>query len=642
MGPENTLILIDGKPVLSRTSVRMGRGGERDTRGDSNWVPAELIERIEVIRGPAAARYGSGAAGGVVNIITKTPEDDLWQFGVHYNQPESGLEGSTRRANVLWEKRLAQNLSLRLTGNYNESEADDESLNEAVCDDDATTCSYSAPPEGVVNRDGTVRLRWTPTGSDTFDFDIGYSRQGNLFSGDNQLGSINTVAEPGSETNVVRRGTLAVTHSGDYSWGELNSYVQYENTNNKRLTEGAAGGGEGAINSTDDYDRSILDIVSGKSEAIVDSTVLGREAKLTFGAELRYERLDLDGYNSFASTAFDPDADPDPVTTQNNVGFYAEANILWTDRLTLTPSLRMDYVDSFGTNLSGGLNATFRLSEAWTINGGVARAFKSPNLYQLSESYVYTTMGNGCPYPYTGDGPCYVLGNEDLDPETSINTEIGVAYSGLNGINATLTYFHNDYNDKIQSGTDQVGYITYNGTDYRVYQWENIPDSVVEGLEGSFSMPIGETLALTVNATYMIKSEQTLDLPAGTDSSGVSYPAVTVDVPLSLVPEYTINAQIDWQATDRLTITPSLTHYGETEASDYSSTTGYPEDDADLTDRDPYTLVNLAANYEFDNGVRLSGGVTNIFDEQILRSGDGAESYNEPGRAFYLGLNASF
>jgi outer membrane receptor for ferrienterochelin and colicin len=45
--------------------------GERDTRGDSNWVPAEAIESIEVLRGPAAARYGLGAAGGVVNIITK-------------------------------------------------------------------------------------------------------------------------------------------------------------------------------------------------------------------------------------------------------------------------------------------------------------------------------------------------------------------------------------------------------------------------------------------------------------------------------------------------------------------------------------------------------------------------------------------
>lgn len=76
MGPENTLIMIDGIPVNSRSSVRYSWRGERDTRGDSNWVPAEQIERIEVIRGPAAARYGSGASGGVVNIITKRPTNN--------------------------------------------------------------------------------------------------------------------------------------------------------------------------------------------------------------------------------------------------------------------------------------------------------------------------------------------------------------------------------------------------------------------------------------------------------------------------------------------------------------------------------------------------------------------------------------
>lgn len=73
MVPGNTLILIDGKPVLSRNAVRMGRAGESDSRGDSNWVPTELVERIEFLRGLAVAHYGSRASGGVVNIITKRP-----------------------------------------------------------------------------------------------------------------------------------------------------------------------------------------------------------------------------------------------------------------------------------------------------------------------------------------------------------------------------------------------------------------------------------------------------------------------------------------------------------------------------------------------------------------------------------------
>ncbi|MBK4309581.1 TonB-dependent receptor plug domain-containing protein, partial [Enterobacter hormaechei] len=97
MGPENTLILIDGVPVTSRNSVRYSWRGERDTRGDTNWVPPEMVERIEVLRGPAAARYGSGAAGGVVNIITKRPSND-WHgsLSLYTNQPENDKEGAAQ------------------------------------------------------------------------------------------------------------------------------------------------------------------------------------------------------------------------------------------------------------------------------------------------------------------------------------------------------------------------------------------------------------------------------------------------------------------------------------------------------------------------------------------------------------------
>src|SRR5690606_42095812 len=98
-GPESTLVLVDGKPVSSRSSTRFGGRGERDTRGDTSWVPADQIERIEVLRGPAAAPYGNGAAGGVVNIITKAPGDKIGgNASVYLNHPQHSDEGATRRA----------------------------------------------------------------------------------------------------------------------------------------------------------------------------------------------------------------------------------------------------------------------------------------------------------------------------------------------------------------------------------------------------------------------------------------------------------------------------------------------------------------------------------------------------------------
>lgn len=646
MGPENTLILIDGKPVMSRTSVKMGRSGERDTRGDSNWVPAEMIDHIEVIRGPAAARYGSGAAGGVVNIITKRPDNDLFSFGLNYNKPESSLEGAGARANFLWAKRLGENLGLRLTGNYNKTEANDPSRNAVVCATDDEDCSYDAGNEGVVNKDLTASLTWEPDDQNRFDFDLGFSRQGNIYAGDTQLGGrlttggtdlIDTLAAEGAETNVMRRSTAAITHTGDYAWGQTRSYLQYEHTNNTRLIEGTAGSSEGQINTDAGWDRAYLDAWSAKSEAILERHLFGKAAAITLGAEVRSEKLDLSDYTASAlgfewgdiGATLD---DNDPISKQTTIGLYSEANIAWTEQLTLTPSLRIDWADTYGANISGGLSATYAINDEWTIKGGIARAFKSPNLYQLSERYVYATRGNGCPYMADGTrlSNCRVLGNPDLDPETSINTEIGIAYAGLNGIEATLTYFHNDYHDKIQAGTQRIGTMTVGTTTYNVFQWTNIPDAVVSGLEGSFGAELSDTLRLNVNGTYMIDSEQKLTTQAGDN----------IKVPLSLVPEYTINASLDWQATDRLTITPSLTHYGKIEASNYSATTGVANSDTDA--RGGYTLVNLAVNYTFDDDLRLGAGVTNLFDKQILRTGDGAQTFNEPGRAFYVSLNKTF
>ena len=161
MGPENTLILVDGRPVKSRMSVRYGWRGERDTRGDTNWVPADIIERIDVLRGPAAARYGDGAAGGVVNIITKQPTKE-WHgsWNSYINAPSHREEGSTKRTNFLLTGGLTDNLSVRLYGNINKTDADEWDINKKH---QINPNSVSAGREGVRNKDLNSILRWDIT-----------------------------------------------------------------------------------------------------------------------------------------------------------------------------------------------------------------------------------------------------------------------------------------------------------------------------------------------------------------------------------------------------------------------------------------------------------------------------------------------
>ncbi len=55
-----------------------------------------------------------------------------------------------------------------------------------------------------------------------------------------------------------------------------------------------------------------------------------------------------------------------------------------------------------------------------------------------------------------------------------------------------------------------------------------------------------------------------------------------------------------------------------------------------------YSLVGANVNYDINKNLRLNVGISNIFDKQIYRSAEGANTYNEPGRAYYAGVTASF
>ena len=58
-----TMILIDGMPIVSGLSSVYGLSG----------IPNSMVERIEVVKGPASSLYGSEAVGGLINVITKNP-----------------------------------------------------------------------------------------------------------------------------------------------------------------------------------------------------------------------------------------------------------------------------------------------------------------------------------------------------------------------------------------------------------------------------------------------------------------------------------------------------------------------------------------------------------------------------------------
>ena len=63
-------------------------------------------------------------------------------------------------------------------------------------------------------------------------------------------------------------------------------------------------------------------------------------------------------------------------------------------------------------------------------------------------------------------------------------------------------------------------------------------------------------------------------------------------------------------------------------------------------ERGSYAVFGLVGKYEFTKNLHVNAGVRNLFDKQLYREGNfdqaGANTYNEPGRSYYLGVTAKF
>ncbi|SFN23937.1 ferric enterobactin receptor [Izhakiella capsodis] len=651
MGPENTLILIDGKPVTSRNAVRLGWRGERDTRGDTGWVPPELIDRIEVIRGPAAARYGNGAAGGVVNIITKKGGDG-WHgsWNTYFNAPQHKDEGATKRTNFSLSGPLGDDFSFRMYGNLAKTQADAWDINQGHQSRRTGIYADTLPAgrEGVVDKNIDGVLRWEFAPMQSLEFEAGYSRQGNLYAGDTQNTNSNQRVKDnyGKETNRLFRQNYALTWNGTWDNGvTTDSWVQYQHTRNSRTPEGLAGGTEGIFdpNATAKYTDIDLNDVMLHSEVSIPFSLFVNQ-NLTLGTEWSQQRMKDNSSNTqtfmggnipgFSSTG------RSPYSSAEIFSLFAEDNMELTDTTTLTPTLRFDHHSIVGNNWSPALNVSQMLGDDFTLKMGIARAYKAPSLFETNPNYILYSKGQGCYASGNGVG-CYMMGNADLEAETSVNKEIGLEYKH-EGWLAGVTWFRNDYRNKIEAGYAPVGQTSIasrGSTTYTdIYQWENVPKALVEGLEGTLNIPVSDSVTWSNNMTWMLQSKN--------KKTGER---------LSIIPKYTLNSTLSWQVRQDLSLQSTLTWYGKQQPKKFNYK-GQPASGSETDELSPYSIVGLSATWDASKNVSLTAGVDNLFDKRHWRAGNaqttggdkgymdgaGAATYNESGRTWYMSLNTRF
>lgn len=300
---------------------------------------------------------------------------------------------------------------------------------------------------------------------------------------------------------------------------------------------------------------------------------------------------------------------------QTMVAVFAENEWYITNDLALTVGGRYDDHDAFGGHFSPRAYLVWGALDQLTIKGGVNQGYRAPRLNQLADGISGVS----------GQGTTINIGNPNLEPETSTNTELGILYNNQRGVSGSLTFFHNEVEDRISSGgdcaTDEISSCYANSkAEYSI----NIDEATTWGAEITAKFELPANLSLGMNYTW-------------TDSEVKEQG--TKNGKLSKIPEHLFNSTLNWAALDQMDIWLKGSYRGKanrflnSEFSGKSGSTNKAVYDA-VGDLKAYVLFDLGATYRVSPQLSLNATVANLLDKDFAKF---ATYKDDEGNLAYVG-----
>ncbi|MFV0573902.1 MAG: ligand-gated channel protein [Vibrio sp.] len=537
-----------------RLSSRSTRPNSDGPGIEQGWLPPlEAIERIEVIRGPMSTLYGSDAIGGVINVITRK-DAQHWTGNVQLGTTiqEDRDSGDERSANFFVTGPLSDDLTLQLNGQTTLRE-EDQILN-----------GYEDKDLNAINS----KLTYHINDKHNVSLEAGVTEQ-------TREGTAGNTLEDGEESSLdeYQRNNYAVTHEGDWgAIGKSTTYLQYEDSENKtRKIE--------SENTT--FKTSLVTPIYSHT--------------LTSGFEYQHEKLEDFTTNSASDlTKLDND----------RYAYFLEDEWAIVESFRLTVGARLDDDENYGTHVSPRIYGAWSVTNDWVVKGGVSTGYRAPTLRETSADWAQGSRGGN------------IYGNPDLDPEKSVNSEISLNYQNDYGVTSSLTYFYNDFDDKItRVACPECGPVNSSGN--TATKRINVDKATTQGVEFALGTPIGDSLFWNTSYTYN-HSEQKSGEYKGQ--------------PLVQLPKHLFKTDLSWQATDALEAWTQVTYNGE----EMEPTTGPSSSSIEAPS---YTFWDMGVSYQLTDSVKLNAAVYNLLDEDV-----GYEEYGyvEDGRRYWLGMNIGF
>ncbi|URW80447.1 TonB-dependent receptor plug domain-containing protein [Xiashengella succiniciproducens] len=621
-----TLLLLNGNP-LGTTNI--------------SCLDKDLVERVEVIKGPYSTLYGSDAMGGVINIITKKPVAQNngsaeVGYGSYGNLKMSASVNGVLSPRSLFRIGFLRN-EQRLDYRIGKSNALKLSEKGKLMLDKA---SFGDVMKNSTWQYNQLNGQYVYNISDSWStgFDLIYFNANDIKTPGNYWGSYGQSKKDIDRINwngtLMRKTQKSSLYFSPYFTREVNA------------------------NYTDNSDTSFVSFNSDIREygfKMHDNFSLGG-FKVLAGADLDVYRYASDRFNGKAS----PINPYSPNHNNTKAALFSQVTYS-KGGLDVNGGLRYNYI-SYHIEQNDSLQGTGGSENYQTVNPSLGLQYKLPYNLKLHGSYgtgfsvpdAFKVAGFYAVSEYLAAWDFWwvknYMGNPDLEPESSSTIDLGLSYSTPNKfIFLDLTWFTTRHSDKIIETTLDSVVVNQNKVAYDVTTYKNANNSAMNGVELMASTNIGALfsdafkLELYGNWTYMFNNtvDESFVSSAGKDSivsrdllyarkSNANFGVVYDNYKgflLRLHGRY-LGSRLEKDNFSKLR--PGLT------PEHYYTSGGYTAKDK-ILQHPEYLVFDFSVGYSV-NSYRLGVTVSNLLNENYTEK----DGYNMPGRMLMASYSYSF
>ena len=551
------LVLING------IAINMLSSGNRSIAWGG--MPVNAIARIEIIRGPGSALFGSDAFAGVINIITKNKTDIKGtEVGSRFGN------FNTRDAWILHGDAYHE-VDMAMMVEYHDTDGQDNWIEQdAQTSFDRSFGTKNSRAPGAINLNKNNLDVRTELSYQGWKFRAGYQKrdkQGtgagfsealdpNGYLSDNRLSADLTYRDPALTKNWDVTAQISYLHS------DLKMNLNL-------LPPGAFGGvfPNGLLLKSNGLERHVNFDVTGFYSGWTNHSIrvgLG----YTYGSLYKYD--EQVNYNNSSGRPYRADASLVDVSgtegasltpkTRQNWHAFAQDVYAFAPDWEFTAGLRYDYYSDFSSTLNPRLALVWQPFSSLTTKLLYGQAFRSPSFSEL----------------YSRNNP-ETLGNPQLEPESIHTTELGADYYLNDRMNFSLNLYRYRWRNAIQfkSKNDGTG----------MAQAQNVGTQTGQGFELEGRWQVSNTLKLTANY-----SQQHSKDAEDRTSAYVPSHEIYIRTDWLFMPQWFLNTQINWVA-------------------DRQRTANDPRDNLKN-----YTLMDMTLRYKAKQRWSVGLGIHNLFD----------------------------